>query len=410
MTHNQRAVIDAETLDAIAHRVGTPCYVYDQQRLLSNYQRLREAFDRAARALGYARPIAFNYAVKANANPALLQTLRAAGAGFDVVSGGELRAALRAGAAAGNIVFAGVGKTDAELIEALEQRIGWVNVESAQELDVLSTLAVERGLCQRVALRINPGVDPHTHAYLATGKTGSKFGIEIDEALGLVRNRADFGGVSIEGLHVHNGSMISEAGVFAESAGVMIDVLSRCRALGLAITDLDMGGGFGVAYQPGQPEPDLDAIAREVVSLAARAGVNLQFEPGRFIVADAGLLVTRVLYTKMSGGLTYAVVDAAMNDLIRPALYQAKHAVSHVHARGCAHPRPVEIVGPVCESGDFLAHAVPLCQPGRGDLLKIEHAGAYGMSMASNYNLRPRAAEVLVDGASWRVVRAREQM
>jgi diaminopimelate decarboxylase len=410
MTHPQDAWLPAAVLRDIAARAGTPCYAYSRARIEDNYTRLAGAFARAA--AGAASPrVSFCYAVKANANHDVLKILNARGAGFDVVSLGELRAALHAGADPQRIVFAGVGKRDDELSAAVDAHIGWINVENVEELRVLSDLAAARGACQRVALRINPGVDPRTHAYLATGKTGSKFGLSIDDALMLVRDRAGYSGVSIEGLHVHNGSTITDTDVFAASAQVMLDVLAKCRALGATISDLDMGGGFGVAYLPGQSEADIEGIARTLTRMARGASVNLQLEPGRYLVADACVLLTRVLYTKVSSGKRYAIVDAAMNDLIRPALYGATHHIACLDPNAPAREQVMhEVVGPVCESGDFLGHAVMLPILSRGDLLVIGHAGAYGRSMASNYNLRPRAVEVLLDGDNWRVIRAREDI
>ncbi len=396
----------------IAEAVGTPCYVYSRARIEDNYKRLSSAFESAAEAVGYTGDIRLCYAVKANANLQILKLLRELGAGFDVVSLGEMKAALAAGAAASEIVFAGVGKRDDELSAALDAGIGWINVESVEELRVLSDLAQASGRVQRVALRINPGVDPHTHAYLATGKSGSKFGITPDHALDVARNQASFAGVRIEGLHVHNGSTITESSVYAESAHVMFDLIAKCRSLGVPISELDMGGGFGVPYTPEQPVTDINNIAREILQAAKTARVSLQFEPGRYFVADACELLTRVLYTKVNSDKRYAIVDAAMNDLIRPALYGAVHQMRKVSLPSVdtTEFRPTEVVGPICESGDFLGHDVILPIVTRGDLISIGHAGAYGRSMASNYNLRPRAAEVLIEGDWWRVIRERESL
>jgi diaminopimelate decarboxylase len=390
-------------LTAAAAEYGTPAYVYSAERIADNYRRLAGAFERAG------SPVEMHYAVKANSNLAILRLLRACGAGFDVVSGGEMLAALQAGADAEQIVFAGVGKRDDEILAALEAKIGWINVESTQELRVLSDLAVARGQVQRVALRVNPGVDPRTHAYLATGKAASKFGIPPDEALALAHARADYPGISIEGLHVHNGSTITDTAVFADSARVMLEMIARCRAAGAPIQHLDMGGGFGVPYLPGQPGADIDGIATALTQLAREAQVQLKFEPGRFLVADAGVLVTRVLFTKESGGKHFAIVDAAMNDLIRPALYGAVHQIAPLAPRGGAETA-YEVVGPVCESGDFLGHDVHMSPVQRSDLLVVGHIGAYGRAMASNYNLRPRAVEVLLEQGRTRVIREREKL
>lgn len=403
-TYPQDAWLPPAALAAAAAEFGTPTYVYSAARIVDNYRRLSDAFMREA-----GRPVALHYAVKANANAAILRLLRECGAGFDVVSGGELRAALHAGADPASIVFAGVGKRDAEIVAALDAGISWINVESAQELRVVSDLATAHRRVQRIALRVNPGLDPHTHAYLATGKSASKFGLPTEEALALVRDRADYPGVSIEGLHVHNGSTITDTAVFADSAGVMIDLVARCRAAGAPITHLDMGGGFGVPYLPGQPSADIDGIARTLVQLARAADITLAFEPGRYLVADAGALVTEVLFTKESGGKRFAVVDAAMNDLIRPALYGAVHHIAPLTPRD-GPQQAWEVVGPICESGDFLGHDVALPPVQRGDLLVVGHIGAYGRSMASNYNLRPRAAEVMLTGDAAQLIRPREDV
>lgn len=401
-----------DQLEAIARQVGTPCYVYDQGRIAQNYARLAKALAPSAAAGRIC------YSVKANSNLSVLRLMRTLGAGFDVVSSGELRRALLAGAAPDSIVFAGVGKRDDELVAALDAGVGWINVESAQELRVLSDLATARGVVQRVALRINPGIDPHTHRYLATGKRASKFGIETEEALWLVAHRANYPGIRIEGIHIHIGSMVSDAGPYAEAMRVALAAVAQYRMLGATITTLNLGGGFGVAYQPDQAEAPIEAIASSILPSARQADLRLLFEPGRAIVADAGALLTRVLYTKTNGDVRYVVVDAAMNDLIRPALYGAAHRVSCVKeqastdAIGSAHDDLAQytVVGPVCESGDVLAEGVMLPQLQRGDLLAIHHAGAYGMSMASNYNTRPRAAEVLVADGTWKVIRRRESI
>ncbi|RMG64341.1 MAG: diaminopimelate decarboxylase [Chloroflexi bacterium] len=401
-----------DLLAAIARQVGTPCYVYDQGRMAQNYARLAEALVPSAEVGRVC------YSVKANSNLSVLRLMRNLGAGFDVVSGGELQRALLAGATPDSIVFAGVGKRDDELVAALDAGVSWINVESAQELRVLNDLATARGVVRRVALRINPGVDPHTHRYLATGKRASKFGLETEEALRLVAHRADYPGIRIEGVHIHIGSMVSDARPYLDAMQVALAVVAQYRALGATITTLNLGGGFGVAYQPDQAEAPIEAIARNILPLARRADLRLLFEPGRAIVADAGVLLTRVLYTKTNGDTRYVVVDAAMNDLIRPALYGAAHRVSCVKGPavtdvgGLAHDdlTPCTVVGPVCESGDVLAEGVVLPEPRRGDLLVIHHAGAYGMSMASNYNARPRAAEVLVADGQWKVVRRRESI
>jgi diaminopimelate decarboxylase len=394
--------ITPATLEDIARQIGTPCFVYSGRRIAENCRRLMGAFDAAHATLCYS--------VKANGNLSILRMLREHGCGFDVVSAGEMQRALLAGADPATLVFA-----------------GWINVESAQELRVLSDLAHSKGLTQQVALRLNPNIDPHTHRYMATGKGTSKFGIGIEAAMQLVADRAHFAGVSIRGMHIHIGSMVSEPEPYIDAMQVGLDVIAECRGMGAEITTLDLGGGFGIAYTPDQSDAPIEQIARAIVPMAKAAGVRLQLEPGRSIIADAGWLLTRVLYIKTNGGVQYAIVDAAMNDLIRPALYGAKHHVTSISDFGfsildykddrasIANPQSkiqniYSVVGPICESGDKLAEAVLLPALQRGDLLLIHHAGAYGMSMSSNYNTRARAAEVLVDDHGWRVIRPREKM
>ncbi len=392
-------------LHEIAAQVGTPCYIYDQDKITANYQRLAAAFAGCG----------IYYAVKANSNLSILKLLRELGAGFDVVSIGEMRRAMLAGASAEQIVFAGVGKRDDELAEALDAGIGWLNVESAQELRVLSDIAQAKGLRPNVALRINPAVDPHTHQYLATGKGSSKFGINVEPALALVAQRADYPGVNIAGVHAHIGSLLFEPATYAQTMQVLLDFVAECRSFGADLSHVDVGGGFGVAYQPDEPQLAVEDIADAMLPLARADGVNVQIEPGRYLVAEAGQLLTRVLYTKTNGDKHYAVVDAAMNDLIRPSLYGAAHQVHKLMVNGqwsmvneLSTQHSYEVVGPICESGDFLAHAVVLPDLQRGDLLAIQHAGAYGFVMSSNYNTRPRAAEVMLHGQGWRIIRPRE--
>ncbi|MEO6062485.1 MAG: diaminopimelate decarboxylase [Thermoflexales bacterium] len=395
--------MNQEQLAHIARDIGTPCYVYDAERIRENYRAITGAFASDT-------PLMICFAVKANGNLSVLRLLRELGAGFDVVSAGEMQRALRAGAAPETIVFAGVGKTDAELSAALEAGIGWINVESEQELGVLSDLAVQRGRRQRVALRINPGVDAHTHSYMTTGKASNKFGIERETALDIARRHAGYPGVSIEGVHFHIGSMVTEPEPYVAAVQIALGLIAEFRALGVAINTLDMGGGFGVAYTADQIAAPLGEIAAAILPMVRAAGLELHLEPGRYIVADAGLLLTRVLYTKNNGGVNYVVVDAAMNDLIRPALYGARHLPTLVGPKPAGDSLLYELVGPVCESGDFLAHEAELPRLERGALIAFGHAGAYGMSMASNYNTRPRAPEVMVEGETCRIIRPRETL
>ncbi len=390
-----------QQLISIAAEIGTPCFVYDADRIAANFKRLENALGAGA----------LHYAVKANGNLAVLKLLNKLGAGFDVVSWGEAARVLAAGAQPSQIVFAGVGKRDDEIAAALDHGVAWLNIESAQELRVVSDMALARHKTARVALRINPAVDPHTHQYLATGKGSSKFGITIDQALALVAARSEYPGVVIDGVHAHIGSQLFEVSTYVQTMTVLLEFVAASKVMGMTIGHVDMGGGFGVDYRDANNLAPIEEIAAAILPMAQSAGVQVQFEPGRYIVADAGRLLTRVLFTKENGGTNYAVVDAAMNDLIRPTLYQAFHGVSAIRDHVWSGTMvSYDVVGPICESGDWLAHHVVLPCLERGDLLAFEHAGAYGMSMSSNYNTRPRAAEVMTEGTHWRVIRKREPL
>ncbi len=386
-----------DVLRQIAQEQGTPTYVYDGGLIAARYRRLSDALQGSALC----------YAVKANGNLSILKLLHGLGAHFDVVSWGEATRALAAGASPEQIVFAGVGKTDDEIVHALNVGVSWINVESAEELRVVSDLAMGLGRRAQVALRINPAVDPQTHQYLATGKGSSKFGINVEPALALVRDRGQYPGVEIGGVHAHIGSQLFDVDGYVQTMQVLLEFVAASKAMGHVMTHVDMGGGFGVDYRDPSNVVPIETIAARILPMAKQAGVRVQFEPGRFIVAEAGQLLTRVLYTKENGGVNYAVVDAAMNDLIRPTLYQAFHGLRKLGG-GEGALLKYDVVGPICESGDWLAKAIALPAIKRGDLLSFSHAGAYSMSMASNYNTRGRGAEVLVDGDSWRVVRRRE--
>lgn len=386
-------------LDQIAAACGTPCYVYS-----------RAAVERAYRAYDQAfagHPHAIHYAVKASGNLALLALLARLGAGFDVVSGGELARVLRAGAEPARVVFSGVGKSAAELQAALDAGIGCINVESAAELERLSALAAAAGKTARVALRVNPQVDARTHPYIATALADSKFGIPHTEARALYARAAALPGLASVGLACHIGSQLTELAPLREAAARMAELAAALQSDGIALEHLDLGGGLGIAYRD-QAVPAPAEYARALIEATAGCGLPIHVEPGRSIVGPAGVLLTRVEYLKPGAPRGFAVVDAAMTELLRPALYDAWHAVLPVAARSGA-AQPWDVVGPVCESGDWLARGRELAlQP--GDLLAIADAGAYGFAMASNYNARPRPPEVLVEGATFRVVRARESV
>lgn len=384
-------------LDAVAKAHGTPTYIYSRAALTAALTAYQTAFA--------AHPHLICYAVKANPNLAILHLFAAHGAGFDIVSGGELARVLAAGGDPGKVMFSGVGKTAAEMRAALKAGIHCFNIESESELIRLDAVAAELGRRAPISLRVNPDVDAKTHPYIATGLKTNKFGIAYAEAERLYARAAALPHLDIVGVDCHIGSQLTETAPFAEALDKVLDLIERLRKQGIALRHLDLGGGLGVRYRDETPPPLADYAA---VLLERLHGSNLTLilEPGRSLVANAGLLLTRVEYLKHGEAKDFAIVDAAMNDLMRPALYNAWHAIEPVCARNEA-TRLYEIVGPVCESGDFLAHDRALAVR-EGDLLAIHSAGAYGMSMSSNYNSRPRAAEVMIDGCDMRVVRERE--
>jgi diaminopimelate decarboxylase len=388
---------DGVSLADAAAQHGTPLYVYSRARIAA-------AFDAYARAFAPV-PHRVCYALKANASGALLRVLAGLGAGADVVSGMELLAALRAGFPPERIVFAGVGKTDAELALGLDHAIGSFNAESEDEIARLSALASARGARARVALRVNPDVDPRSHPHISTGLRENKFGVEIGRAAEILARAHGLPGVEIVGLHCHIGSQIRDLEPLEEAARELAALSRRLLAEGFPLTEIDLGGGLGVDVENGAPGPD--ALATRVLPLLRDLPLRLLLEPGRSLVAAAGGLLARVILVKRTGAKTFVIVDAAMNDLIRPALYDAYHRIELVRPRGRAVER-VDVVGPVCESGDFLARDRELETVEAGELVLIRDAGAYGFAMASNYNLRPRPAEVLIEDGHARLVRRRE--
>ncbi len=394
-------------LRAVAEGAGTPCFVYSRATIEHHYDRLAEAFAGADPLLCYS--------VKGCSNLAVLDLLRRRGAGFDVVSGGELARVLRVGADPRRVVFAGVGKSAAEMDQALDAGILMFNVESGAELDLLDRVARAKGRRADVALRVNPDVDPRTHTYISTGKRESKFGIDLETAEGLAAGIPARAGIRMVGVHAHIGSQITEVGPHTEALRKCIAFASRARAAGNPVEWLNMGGGFGIHYRGAEARPASE-FGGVLVPLVREAGLRLVMEPGRFIVGNAGVLLARVHYLKESGERRFVIVDAAMNDLLRPSLYGAHHRIWPAEApfpESEAADRPGEtslcdVVGPICETGDFLGKDRLLPRLAPGDLVVIYSAGAYGMAMSSNYNTRPRAAEVLVEGDRWTVVRERE--
>lgn len=392
-------VLHAEgvSLADIAARFGTPCYVYSLQQLRAAFGAYRDALA--------GRDATVCYAVKANANLAILNVFARLGAGFDIVSGGELARVLAAGGDPGKVVFSGVGKSREEMRAALDAGIYCFNVESAAELERLNEVAGALSKRAPIAFRVNPDVDPKTHPYISTGLKTSKFGVPYAEALALYRRARSLPHIEIHGIDCHIGSQLLDPAPAAEAAEKLLALVDALAADGIALEHIDIGGGMGITYRDEQAPAAADYLAPTLKVLAGRKE-KLLLEPGRSLVGNAGLLLTRVEFLKHGAEKNFAVVDAAMNDLARPALYDAWHEIQPVAPRGePAHG--YDVVGPVCESGDFLGHGRRLdLQP--GDLLAVMSAGAYGMAMSSNYNTRPRAAEVIVDGAAVHLVRRRE--
>ena len=393
---NDELHAEAVPLAQVAERYGTPCYVYSRAALTETYR----AFDTAFAG----RDHLVCYAVKANSSLAVLNVLARLGSGFDIVSGGELARVLAAGGDPRKIVFSGVGKTAEEMRRALMAGILCFNVESESELARLEAVAAQCGRTAAMSLRVNPDVDPRTHPYIATGLRQNKFGIPYEDALALYRRAREMRHLAIAGIGCHIGSQLTEVAPFVAALDRVLELADRLQSEGIALAHVDVGGGLGIRYRDESP-PAAGDYARALTSRLGSRKVKILLEPGRALVGQAGLLLTRVEYLKHGRERNFAVVDAAMNDLLRPALYDAWHEVRPVR-EGHGGAR-YEIVGPVCETGDFLARdrALDLRE---GDLLAVMAAGAYGMSMSSNYNTRPRAAEVMVDGGEMHLIRERE--
>jgi diaminopimelate decarboxylase len=385
----------------IAATVGTPAYVYSSGTILSNYQAYDEAFGDI--------PHSVCFAVKANSSLAVLSLLAKAGAGFDIVSGGELYRVLRAGGDAAKIVFSGVGKTAAEVEYALESGIHSFNCESEAELALIDALAARRGVTAGFAIRVNPDVDATTHPYISTGLSQHKFGIAIGEAPAAYERSRQYRNLTARGVSCHIGSQILDTSPILEALDKVLHLAESLRAQGHPISDLDLGGGLGVAYHCGEPAPSIEDFVAKLGERVGPSGLTVMLEPGRSIVGPAGALLTRVLYRKKNGAKEFLVIDAAMNDLIRPALYRAHHEITPLRKNSLPEIT-ADVVGPICETGDFLARDRRIANAMPGDYLAVCTAGAYGFVQASNYNSRVKAAEVMVEGKSFRVVRARETL
>jgi diaminopimelate decarboxylase len=383
----------------VARRVGTPFYLYSSSTLVKHFR----AFDAAFAGI----PHIICYALKANSNGAVLRLLGREGAGADIVSGGELFRALRAGINPAKIVYAGVGKRRDEIEYALKIGILMFNVESAEELAALDRAAADMRSTARIALRVNPDIDPRTHAYISTGLKENKFGIPIEQALEYYQIAKSLPHIEIVGIHHHIGSQITETQPFVDALRKVVSFVQELRAAGMAIKYIDIGGGLGITYKDETP-PNPRELADAVRPLLKQSACSLVLEPGRAIVGNAGILVTSAVYHKNSGAKKFLIVDAGMNDLIRPSLYEAYHEIRPVVEAGSDATEIVDVVGPICESGDFLAKDRDVPVFAQGDLLAVMSAGAYGFSMSSNYNSRPRAAEVLVKGGDFCIVHERE--
>ena len=392
-------VLHAESvpLTEIAERFGTPCYVYSRAALeasLDEFQRELQGLDALV-----------CYAMKANSNLAVLNIFARKGAGFDIVSGGELQRALAAGADPQKIVFSGVGKSAAEMAQALEAGILCFNVESAAELDRLNDVAGAHGKKAPISLRVNPNVDAKTHPYISTGLKENKFGVAYEDALNIYRHAASLPHLVVTGIDCHIGSQLLDPSPFSEALAKLLLLIDRLQTEGITLHHIDLGGGLGIRYRD-EDAPTVKSYLQPLLRELKSRHLKILLEPGRRLVGNAGVLLTRVEYLKPGEVKNFAIVDAAMNDLARPALYDAWHDILPAVPRP-GHEKPWEIVGPVCESSDFLGHNRPLAIEA-GDLLAVMSAGAYGMTMSSNYNTRPRAAEVMVDGPQIHLIRRRE--
>jgi diaminopimelate decarboxylase len=399
----RNGVLHAEQVDltALADAVGTPFYCYSTATLERHYKVFADAFADV--------PSLVCYAMKANSNQAVIRTLAKLGAGADVVSAGELKRARAAGVPADKIMFSGVGKTADEQALAIDEKIHFVNVESEPELELLSSIAKAKGPSAHVSIRVNPDVDPKTHAKIATGKAENKFGIPISRAREVYARAAKLPGIVVAGVDMHIGSQITDLDPFGNAFSLLASFVRELRADGHAISHVDLGGGLGIPYRDdNEPPPRPEAYAAVVKRATRDLDCRLIFEPGRLLVGNAGILVTRVLFVKHGDAKNFVIVDAAMNDLIRPTLYEAHHDIRPVReAATGAHRIRADIVGPVCESGDFLGLYRDIAEPKPGDLLAVMSAGAYGAVQAGTYNTRALVPETLVNGGEWAVIRPR---
>ena len=406
---NDELFCENVSIERIAEKFGTPIYLYSKNTIIEKFKKYEQAFSNV--------PHTICYALKANANLKLLQLLASLKSGADIVSGGELFLALKAGIDPGKIVYASVGKTDDEINYGINSGICAFNVESQQELEIMNEIAQTNGKQAPVAIRLNPNIDIQGHPYISTGKSMNKFGIDIDISLDLFKKATEMPGIKIVGVHSHIGSQILNTEYFAASAKKLYQFVSDLNEAGIDIEHIDIGGGLGVNYKSIIPEmaeeqvvvPEPYELAQKVNSILEPLNCEIFFEPGRSIIAEAGALITKVLYKKETRGKKFVVVDAGMNDLIRPSLYDAYHQIVPLH-QGDEGREIVDVVGPICETGDFLAKDRKIPVVKRGDYLSVMTAGAYGYSLSSNYNSRPRPIEVWVDGNTIEVIRERDKV
>jgi diaminopimelate decarboxylase len=397
---NGRLCCEDVPLEQIAQAFGTPTYVYSYRTLIDHLHKLQDAFKSI-------KPLVC-YSAKANPNIAILRALIREGCGVDVVSGGELYRALKAGADADRIVYASVGKTEAEIRQAILKDMLMFNVESQEELVVIENVAREMGKRAKISIRVNPDVDPYTHKYITTGKKHTKFGLDIKTAENLILKTNVLSNVCVYGIHIHLGSQIVSSKPFVQALTKISDLIERLRKKGIYLQYLNIGGGLGIIYKEEKPQTAKD-FANAILKILKKINLKVIMEPGRFIVGNAGILLTKVLYIKDTPVKKFVVVDAGMNDLIRPTLYQAYHQILPIEEKFLKNQCVVDVVGPVCETGDFLALERKMACVCAGTFLSIMGAGAYGFSMSSNYNSRTRAAEVLVNGNSFEIIRKREE-
>jgi diaminopimelate decarboxylase len=387
-------------LSGIAKKLGTPLYIYSYKTLTDHYLKLKAAFSKI-------NPL-ICYSVKANSNLSILKALVNKGAGLDIVSGGELFRAIKVGCPTDKIVYASVGKTDKEIAEAIKRKILFFNIESFSELENINRISKSLNKVTNIAIRINPDVEPGTHKFITTGRLTNKFGIDFKSAYKILLLRKKFSNLTISGLHIHIGSQITESAPYVSAITKMVKFIAQLKRRGISLEYLNIGGGLGIIYDKETPQT-AEKFAQKVLPLLESCGLKIIMEPGRFIVGNAGILITKVLYIKSTPQKKFVIVDAAMNDLVRPALYEAHHSIFPLRHRDKSKVKEkVDVVGPICESADFFAKNRYLPSLKENEYLAIMGAGAYGFSMSSNYNSRPRAAEVLIDKNKTILVRKRE--